>query len=247
MKNLSENYNEAQYGAMRTAFLTAFPKIFTDIDYSTQIFDKMKELSIKKGFSFLPTHFTNEMAIEIESRHKALNGALSKHISKGCLVIEIAAGLSPRHLQYKDYDYVEIDFKPVIDIKKAIYKSMGYNFNDMLFDADVTDTSRLKEIFSKVLNKKSYKKIIVVNEGLFWYITKENISNMTKQFINSFEKTDWLWITSDCPTIDKNTSEYRNVIANSAKVKRGKTFDDYADFTDLFKQLGLSNKQYKLK
>ena len=32
------NYNEIQYATMRTALLTAFPKIFTNIEFSTEIF-----------------------------------------------------------------------------------------------------------------------------------------------------------------------------------------------------------------
>ena len=39
---MNNNFNESQYAAMRTAFLTAYPKIFTDIDYSIDIFSNMK-------------------------------------------------------------------------------------------------------------------------------------------------------------------------------------------------------------
>lgn len=58
---LTEKFGEAQYGAIRTSFLTAFPKIFTDIDFSIEIFSKMKNLATKKGFAFLPSMFSNEM------------------------------------------------------------------------------------------------------------------------------------------------------------------------------------------
>ena len=35
---MNANYSEQQINIMRTAFLTAYPKIFTDIDYSVEIF-----------------------------------------------------------------------------------------------------------------------------------------------------------------------------------------------------------------
>ena len=244
MKN---NFSEAKFGAMRTAFLTAYPKIFTDIEYSTQIFAAMKTLALKQGFAFEPSHFNNEMAVEIEARHKALNKALAKHITKDTLVIEIAAGLSPRHLQFKEYDYVELDLKPVVDIKKDIYIQLGYkNLAKTLFASDVTDEKILTKVIASVVNKNTYKKVIIVNEGLFWYLTKENIALMVNTFSKTLSNIDWLWITSDCPTVDKCDEEYRNVISKSAKVKRGKTFEDYKDFTKFFQHLGLNNTRYKL-
>lgn len=57
---------------------------------------------------------------------------------------------------------------------------------------------------------------------------------------------DWIWITSDCPPQDNNEAEYRNIISNSAKVKKGGTFLDYDDFSTFFKELGLNNTRYKL-
>lgn len=68
---------------------------------------------------------------------------------------------------------------------------------------------------------------------------------MTNVIIESLKDLNWIWITSDCPTKDKNNAEYRNTIANSAKVNRG-TFADYEDFSKFFEQLGLSNKRIKL-
>ena len=243
---MTKNFNEAQFGAMRTAFLTAFPKIFTDIDYSIDFFSKMKNLATKKGFAFMPSHFTNEMAIEIEARHKALNKDLQKNITKDTLVIEIACGISPRRLEFKDYEYAELDFKPVIEIKKDIYKSLGFsNLTNSLFEVDLADTQELRKSLKKVLKTKTYKNVVVLNEGLFWYLTKDEIRNMTNEISLALKDIDWKWITSDCPTLSKLDANYRSIIADSAKVKRG-TFADYQDFTVFFDELCLKNSSYKL-
>ncbi len=244
---MKQNFNQAQLGAMRTAFLTAYPKIFTDIPYSTEIFATMKNLATKKGFSFETSHFSNDMAVEIEARHKAVNKALAKNITKNTLVVEIAAGLSPRHLEFKNYDYIELDFKPVMDIKRDIYKALGHkNLVSTLFDADLTDSATVIKILTKTLKAKNYTNIIVVNEGLFWYLTQETIAGMTQTFSQVLKDYNWSWITADCPTVDKCDDEYRNIISASAKVKRGKTFADYDDFSKFFKNLGLTNTRYKL-
>ena len=243
---MNNNYEEKQYATMRTAFLTAFPKIFTDIDFAIDIFSNMKELAIKNGFSFSPKHFSNEMAVEIEARHKSLNKALDKYITEDTLVIEIAAGLSPRHLQYKDYNYYELDFDSIIEIKKDIYTAMGYSsLNNYLYGLDITNIESLHKCIQSIIKIKKYTKIIILNEGLFWYLTKGQIKNITNKFTSSLLNIDWIWITSDCPPKEKNESEYRNIISDSANAKRG-TFLDYDDFSTFFKEIGLNNQRYKL-
>jgi O-methyltransferase involved in polyketide biosynthesis len=243
----NNQFNEAQFGAMRTAFLTAFPKIFTDIEYSQEIFYNMKDLAIDKGFSFTPNLFNNQMAIEIEARHKALNKALEKHITPDSLVIEIAAGMTPRHLEFRNYKYLEVDFTPVMNIKKDIYQKINKNnsFDNTIVGIDLTDTNKLRTFLTDVSKTKQYDKIIILNEGLFWYLNKEEIAAMTTAIYESLIDTNWLWITSDCPTEDKIVDDYRKVISDSAKVKRG-TFSDYNDFTDFFRTLGLKNQRHKL-
>lgn len=243
----NNQFNEAQFGAMRTAFLTAFPKIFTDIDYSQEIFYNMKDLALDKGFYFAPNLFNNQMAIEIEARHKALNKALEKHITPNSLVIEIAAGMTPRHLQFKAYNYLEVDFAPIMDIKKDIYQKINQNnsLDNTVIGIDLADTKNLRVFLADVVKTKQYDKIIILNEGLFWYLTKEEIAAMTTVIYESLVGTDWMWITSDCPTEDKIVDDYRKVISDSAKVKRG-TFADYNDFSDFFKALGLNNQRHKL-
>ncbi|MBO4823169.1 MAG: class I SAM-dependent methyltransferase [Clostridia bacterium] len=158
---ITNKFSEQQNDIMRTAFLTAYPKIFTDIDYSMEIFSLMKNLVTQKGFSFQPNQFTNAMALEIEARHKAINSELNQLIDKDTLVIEIAAGLSPRHLQYQSYDYIELDFKPVIEIKKSIYSDLFYErLNNTLFDVDLANIEQLHRCLITILKHNQHKKLL---------------------------------------------------------------------------------------
>jgi len=239
-----KQFTDEQLKSMRTAFLTAYPKIFTNIKYSTEIFSYTKELALKHNFSFLPNMFNNEMSIEIEARHKATSKVLAKHITSDTLIIEIASGMSPRNLEFENENYLEIDFEPIISIKKAIYKAFGKEkLTNNLYGIDLTNINELKKFLSNIIKQRHFKQIIIVSEGLFWYLTKEQISNLTQTFIDSFTDIDWIWITADCPTEELSEESYRKVISNSANVKRG-TFENYEDFSNFFKNLGLNNTKF---
>ena len=221
-------------------------KIFTDIDYSMDIFSYMKNLVIKNGFSFEPSQFINDMALEIEARHKAINYKLNQMIGDDTLIVEIAAGLSPRHLQYRNYDYVELDFKPVIEIKKAIYSDLSHEcLNNTLFDVDLANTEQLHQCLVTILQRNQHKKIIIISEGLFWYLTKDVITNISREFVEMFQDYDWCWISADCPCDDIQDYDHRKIISESAKVKRG-TFTDYKDFKTFFAHCGLTSNRDKL-
>lgn len=243
---MNTKFSEQQKNIMRTAFLTAYPKIFTDIDYSMEIFSHVKDLAIKYGFSFQPNQFSNMMALEIEARHKAVNHQLNQIIDKDTLVIEIAAGLSPRCLQYQNFDYVELDLKPVIDIKKNIYNLMGHKFSEnTLFSVDLSNVTKLHQCLETILKNNKHKKIVVVNEGLFWYLTKEIITSISQAFVKMFQDYDWCWITADCPCDGLQDFEHRKIISDSAKIKRD-LFADYNDFKNLFANCSLTCKRYQL-
>lgn len=172
---------------------------------------------------------------------------MQQNLTKDTLIIEIASGLSPRSLQFKEYKYAELDISPVIDVKKEIYKTMGLvELTKSLYGTDVTNTDELNKNLNKILKDKNYNKVIVLIEGLFWYLTRNEIENMTKLFIKALKGIDWMMITSDCPPYQKFEADFRNVISCSAKVKKGITFADYEDFSLFFKNLGLTNKNYKL-
>ena len=116
---------EFDYTIMRTAILTSFPKIFTDIEFAGEIFHQALQLANFENFSFQPELFVAKMSVEIEARFKAVSKALTNQIknAKDVLVIEIATGLSPRGLQFDKVDYIECDLKPIIDLKKRIFKN----------------------------------------------------------------------------------------------------------------------------
>lgn len=225
---------------MRTGLLTAYPKIYSGIDYSQEIFYNALSVAQSYGFTFAPEQFVANMAVEIEGRYKAVSSLLRSKLSKTkkTLVIEFAVGLSPRRLEFAQVDYLESDFEPMVKMKKQIYKRMGFQkFEKGLFSVDLANTKQLNSFLTKKANIENYDQIILITEGLFWYLNKEIITNMTNAFSAILQNKNWLWISADCPTQDRIEEEYRNVISKSANVKREKTFSDFEDFSTFFENL----------
>ncbi len=74
--------NKDNCSIMRTAILTAFPKIFSDIEFANEIFSQALQLANFYNFSFQPEFFTAKMAVEIEARYKAVSNVLLHQIKK---------------------------------------------------------------------------------------------------------------------------------------------------------------------
>lgn len=244
---MSTIQDEQMFNTMRTAILTAYPKIFTDIDYGAEIFFHAAKLATKYGFSFTPELFVAKMAVEIEARHKAVNEMLKRNLAKNTLVIELAAGLSPRRIEFADVDYLEVDYRALVEMKSAIYQSMQLKkYAQGLYAVDLSKREELRKFLSKIQNLKNYEKIIVVSEGLFWYLKREQIQGVLEDLSLAFAGLNWCWITADCPVEAELKTEYRKVIANSANINHSEKFTNYRDFCEFFGKHGYVVGKYKL-
>ncbi|MBQ2740175.1 MAG: class I SAM-dependent methyltransferase [Clostridia bacterium] len=247
-QTVAEQNREALFRTMRTAFLTAYPKIFTDVRYASDIFFQSVKLAAEYGFSFQTSLFVADMAVEIETRHKALSAAVAAWTDKETLVIELAAGLSPRRAEFAGVNYVEFDHETIVEIKKTIYQKMGFaDYASGLYAVDFMD----KEAFAKImqtLGVHNYKRVVVVSEGLFWYLKRSHVQGMVDVLSSALQGVEWLWITADCPThAEISEAEYRNVIANSSNCSPVEPFADFNDFADFFTQNGFALSAHRLR
>lgn len=244
----AEQKHEALFRTMRTAFLTAYPKIFTDVEYASDIFFQSVRLAAEYGFSFQTSLFVADMAVEIEARHKALSAAVAAWTDKETLVIELAAGLSPRRAEFSGVDYVEFDHETIVEIKKSIYQKMGLaDYASGLYAVDFTDKEAFAEIL-RTLGACNYKRVVVVSEGLFWYLKRSHVQGMVDVLSSVLQGVEWLWVTADCPThAEISEAEYRNVIANSSNCSPVEPFADFTDFADFFTGNGFALSAHRLK
>lgn len=232
---------------MRTAFLTAYPKIFTNIEYASDIFAKSIQLSSEHGFFFKPSLFVVDMAVEIEARYKALSSLLSERITDDCVVIDLASGLSPRRIAFEDVNYYESDLPPIVKIKKQVYNELNFSkFIAGVLSVDLADIDSFNCFLDSIPCIQKYKKIIFLSEGLFWYLKRNHVQQMINCVKNKFSKVGFEWITADCPVQHYVDIPYRNKIADSSDKSPVEPFSDYNDYYHFFTSNDFDILRYKL-
>ena len=229
----------------RTAFLTSYPKIFTDIHNASEFFSKAISLSVRYGFDFQPSLFETRMCVEIESRYKALNSLIVTHLTEKTLIIELASGLSPRKSEFAQVPFYEIDLPEIIEIKKEIYNDMNIICDDLI-SMDLCDTTILYDILNEIIEKNIGKDILIVSEGLFWYLNRKDIQGIVDVLKKVFCDTKWKWLTSDCFAQETYEPDYRKVIAKSSNRSTIEPFRDFDDEFKFFSDNGLTLQRYKI-
>lgn len=243
---MNDQGNKEDRNTMRTAILTAYPKLFTDIPYAPQLFFHATQLAVEYGFTFEPSLFVEKMSIEIEARHKALNAALKEMVDEGAIVVELGAGLSPRRLEFIDTAYRELDYAPIADMKRKIYERMGLSCQMQdLCDVDLTQP-HLVDDFLRGADWAQYTKVIVLAEGLFWYLKREHLDRLLAVFFKAWEGRRWAWLTADCPVVKKIQDPYRKIISDSSEKDPNERFVDYDDFRAFFEVRGCSVSRWEL-
>jgi len=224
-----------------TATLTAYPKIFTDIEYSSEIFQEIskhnpipEELIVKK------------LAPEIEARYKLINKILDA--TDSTQILELASGLSSRGITYTKnpkVKYVEMDLPPLQELKKNILNSLKINNVNLKL---LSGNALRPEDFYKAISFFDVKKsITIVNEGLLRYLNFDEKALVAKNIRHVLEKAGGLWITSDITrksflnNQNKNMPYFnQNMISKTNKSYNNYAFDNMEHVEEFFDNLGFS-------
>lgn len=173
-----------------TAILTAYPRIFTDIPYSNEIYQELEKRMI------ITDDLKNQLlAVELEARYKLMDKILLNLGVKQ--IVEIAAGYSQRGLIFSKIgiNYIEFDLKEVIELKKEILSSIAKipsNLNFVYGNAlNIKDLKKCE----KYINKK--EPIAFINEGLLRYFTFEEKRQIGLNIIYFLKEYGGAWITCD--------------------------------------------------
>lgn len=181
----------------QTALLTAYPRIFTDIRFSKEIFDELERARKEKGLSEVPAELkVPKLAPELEARYKLVDRLLRQNSANQ--ILEIAAGLSPRGMERsKDssIEYVEVELPNMLKEKKAIAGKLIKVPGNLHFEEgnalNLDDLRKATSYFQKD------KKITVVNEGLLRYLNFEEKAAVARNIHILLETFGGAWITSD--------------------------------------------------
>lgn len=173
-----------------TAIVTAYPRIFTDIQYEKEIYE------------WLSKHCKEEVALyknlatEIESRYKLTNKLLEQSGIKQ--VLEIAAGYSSRGLIYsqKGYNYVEMDLENVSKNKRNIIKAIE---EKALENLKIIEGNALRKMDYDECEKylKENEPVAIINEGLLRYLTFDEKRTVAENVYNVLSKHGGIWINCD--------------------------------------------------
>ena len=174
-----------------TALMVAYPRIFTDIPYSKEIYSHLKEkMPIELNLS------KDILAVELEARYKLMDKLLKQTNIKQ--VIELAAGYSPRGLIYtenNDYKYAELELRKVTDLKKKIIKSITNLPNNLLL---ISGSAIVFKDYEKCIkNFDSNKDIAIINEGLLRYLNFDEKRKVAENVFCILKQFGGIWITCD--------------------------------------------------
>jgi len=174
-----------------TAITVLYPRIFTDIPYSNEIYTYLKnniEVEV-----YLPKDI---LAIELEARYKLMDRLIKGSNIKQ--VLELAAGYSQRGLIFSkdnNYKYVELELQEVVDLKKEIINNVS-NMPDNLHiisggATNQKDFDKCKTFFN--LNEK----VVVINEGLLRYLDFGEKRQVAENVFDFLKEFGGVWITCD--------------------------------------------------
>jgi O-methyltransferase involved in polyketide biosynthesis len=243
-------YNDEQYTTIiPTAYLTSYPRIFTDIPYSKEIFTELEHILQQKDGAVVGEELkVKKLAPEIEARYLLVNNLLRK--SGVHQVLELASGLSSRGLVMSrdpEVKYAELELGQMADIKKEIvYRLIGLRDNLRIVSGNAL---RLSDLEKAVEYFDHGKQICVINEGLLRYFDFSEKAQVARGIHLLLEQFGGLWITPDITlkklleTQDKMTMPGKNkmISASTGKNYHGdNSFENSEQAIKFFEDQGFS-------
>lgn len=225
-----------------TAILTAYPRTFSDIPYSQEIFEELHRSYGEIDDDLMVTR----IAVELEARSKLIDELLAKQqVSQ---VIELAAGFSSRGLtitESSDSKYVEVDLPEVAERKKQILSNIVTVPSNLYILGG--NALRLSDFERATSYFDDNKPVAVVNEGLLRYLTFEEKAVVAKNIRTVIERFGGVWISGDGATKQFRDTQQKNIpslnttILNQTKRNDiGNAFESQEHFEKFFGELGFS-------
>jgi O-methyltransferase involved in polyketide biosynthesis len=231
-----------------TAWIVAYARTFSDIPYSKEIFNRIKQIK-KKNMKFnihqrFKGHYITPRA---EARYKLVNKLLSKN--KASQILEIASGLSPRGLDFSEkgnIEYVEFDLPKMmaqkVKIIGSIKKELPQNLH--LVGGNALDYGNLEEA-TRYFN--SDKNVAVITEGLLRYLDLKDRNRVAKNIYLILKRFGGLWVTPDI--IQARNSNNKNLATlikrkNVIDIEKNK-FKSVKEAKKFFQKIGFSIEAHK--
>jgi len=237
-----------------TAWLTAYPKKFTDIPLANEIFNELEKLKKENGEEKVASELkASRLAPELEARYKLVNKLLYQ--AGAMQILELASGLSSRGIvMAKDpsLEYVELDLPLMVETKRKILsKITEIPPNLHLEPGNALNFKTINQI-TKVFSKN--KPLVVISEGLLRYLNFEEKAMVARNIHTLLEIFGGKWITPDI-TLKRFLRDQDEITmpGKNEKISRitGKNFEqngfeDEKQAIEFFTKRGFSVKKHTL-
>ncbi len=179
-----------------TALMPAFARgEFTDIPWAKEMLACLRA----KGTVFADGPWSeragHDFAPFLEARFKAVNRILEEHAADQ--VLELAAGLSPRGMDFaqRNVVYTEADLADSIALKREIVTAVlgKVPANLHLCATSVLDRAGLSECCAAFVNRP----VAITTEGLLRYLTFEEKTQLAANVSDIPSRYGGMWITTD--------------------------------------------------
>tara|TARA_B100001245_G_scaffold5980_1_gene4263 strand:- start:5341 stop:6195 length:855 start_codon:yes stop_codon:yes gene_type:complete len=226
-----------------TAILTAYPRTFSNITYSKQIFE-----GIRTYYETIDENLiVDRLAVELEARSKLIDRLLAE--TGSTQIIEFASGFSSRGIAMAEFNpdiqYVEIDLPKMADVKRKV---LG-NITSIPHNLHIVGGNALRKAdFDKVCDYfDADEQVTIVNEGLLRYLTFDEKAIVAKNIRTILEKFGGVWISGD-----GGTKAFRNnqnkampeinttILHKTGRNTIGNAFESQDHFKKFFGELGFS-------
>lgn len=160
----------------------------------------------------LPSTLTSHIALRARKYDSIINDFISKNSS--CTVINLGCGFDTRYwrIDNKKCEYIELDLPELVEMKKEILKEhLSYE----LIGCSVLDSSWIGKV-----TLKGNRNFLLIAEGLFMYLPKDDVINLFNTFSNRFYHSQ---IVLEVVTEKYTSGLWKKIV--EMKMKRALGFD----------------------
>lgn len=230
LKNAMETLIIPLYGKAKMSEKGIFPDPFAEETIMKLDYD----------YSKLKIQYKTQMMLAIRA---AIMDAYARDFiaqNPSALVLHLGCGLDARYMRLEAHDtsWYDLDFPEVIDIKKQLFKE---NDSYHYISSSVTDLSWIEEI--KALNKD----VLVIAEGLFMYLTEEEIKALMVALQSKFNRYSLIFDAYSKRTA-RLTKHHPSLKKTGAVIQWGidnpKAIEDYTESATYIKTIYLTDDAF---
>lgn len=207
--------------------------------------EKAEEIIQLAGYSQKKLKLRKSYQIFLTIRAKLIDDYTKEFIDKyngNCTVIQVACGLDSRYIRLNNPNvkWYDLDLYGTIELRKKFYKQSA---NYKMIESNVCNFTWINKIDPEDIKKPT----LIIAEGLFMYLSKEDNVNIFSSLPNYFKDVDIIFDTFS-PLVVKLSKHIHTLKRTNASFKFGfkdpKVILDMSDKLEYIKMLSYNKNDY---